>query len=156
MRVQDLMTTAPAICLPHDALHRAAALMWEHDCGCLPVCTPGTRQVEGIITDRDICMAAYIRRQPLMDITVAEAMRRPVRVCAPTDSLAQVQQIMVEAKIRRLPVVDGEGNLAGIISLTDLAHEARRQQTRQTRDLTGHDVTVTLASICEARRGPAG
>lgn len=105
MRVQDLMTTAPAICLPHDALHRAAALTWEHDCGCLPVCTPGTRQVEGIITDRDICMAAYIRRLPLMDITVAEAMRRPVRVCALTDSLAQVQQIMVEAKIRRLPVM---------------------------------------------------
>lgn len=155
MRVHQLMTTAPAICLPHDALHRAAALMWEHDCGCLPVCKPGTRQVEGIITDRDIFMAAYIRRLPLMDITVAEAMRRPVRTCRPEDSLAQVQQIMAEAKIRRLPVVDADGNLAGIISLTDLAHEARRQQTRQSRDVTGHDVSLTLATICEGRGSAA-
>lgn len=142
------MCTEVVVCSPHDSLHRAAQLMWDHNVGWLPVCGDHHRRVAGVITDRDICMAAFLQRQTLMDIRVADVMTTQVESCNPPDSLDEAGRRMCARQVRRLPVLDERGALVGMISLADLAREALREQTLQSRQITGHEVCTTLASIC--------
>jgi len=150
MRVEQLMTKQVTTCKPDDTLEHAAQLMRDHDCGCLPVCAGnGVDRVTGVITDRDICMSALFQSKPLRELHVADAMSKQVRVCRPADSTFDVEQTMREARIRRLPVVDEQGAIAGMITLADLAREAQREQTFPSPDITGNEIGVTLASICQ-------
>jgi len=150
MQVEHLMSKQVVCCSPEDSLSRAAQLMWDHDCGCLPVCTGnGASRVSGVITDRDICMSALFQGRQLAELKVADAMSRQVYTCRPTDSLADVERIMSEARIRRLPVVDAEGSLVGMITLADLAREAERESTYPRRAISGQEIGLTLASICQ-------
>jgi len=144
------MTTRVTTCKPDDTLHRAAQLMWNHDCGCLPVCAGnGDNRVAGVITDRDICVAALFQGRPLRDLRVRDCMSTDARVCRGGDTLFDVEQILCDAKIRRLPVVDEQGALIGMITLVDLAREAEREQNFPKPDITGNEIGVTLASICQ-------
>lgn len=153
MRVKELMTKEVKTCGPDDTLDKAAGLMWNHDCGCLPVCTgDGVNRVVGMITDRDICMSALFQGKPLRELRVSDAMAKQVRICRPDESLVDLERTMREAKIRRIPVVDEQGALTGMITLSDLAREAEREQTLPTPDVTGDEIGVTLASICEPPR----
>jgi CBS domain-containing protein len=150
MRVEQLMTKQVTTCKPDDTLAEAAQLMWDHDCGCLPVCAGnGVIRVTGVITDRDICMSALFEGKSLRELHVADAMSRQVRVCRPADSTFEAEQTMREARIRRLPVVDEQGAIAGMITLVDLAREAQREQTFPAPAITGNEIGVTLASICQ-------
>jgi CBS domain-containing protein len=109
MKVEQLMTKQVVYCAPADTLERAARLMWDGDCGCLPVCAEnGASRVIGVITDRDICMSAMFQAKPLRDLAVSEAMAKQVVTCHPQDALADVEKIMREARVRRLPVVDDQ------------------------------------------------
>jgi CBS domain-containing protein len=124
--------------------------MWDHDCGCLPVCGgDGVTRIVGVITDRDICMHALFQGKPLQELRVSEAMTKEVEVCHPGDSLADAEKKMREAKIRRLPVVDEQDALIGMISLADLAQEASRERTATSQEITETEVGDTLAAICE-------
>jgi CBS-domain-containing membrane protein len=150
MRVDQLMTKQVQSCQPEDTLDRAAQLMWDHDCGCLPVCTGnGARRALGVITDRDICMCALFHGEPLRALRVSDAMAKQVCVCRPGDSLAAAEQVMRDAHIRRLPVVDEQGALIGMISLADLAREAAREETQPQQEITETEIGYTLAAICE-------
>jgi CBS domain-containing protein len=150
MLVKKLMTTQVTSCRSDDSLSQAALLMWDHDCGCLPVSAgDGANRVAGVITDRDICMAALFQGAPLRDLRVADAMSKQTHVCHPTDSLGDAERIMRQAQVRRLPVVDSQGSLVGMISLADLAREAEREQTLGSTDISGDEIGVTLASICQ-------
>jgi CBS domain-containing protein len=153
MRVQKLMKSNVIMCRPEDSLNEAARLMWEHDCGCLPVCADddGALHLIGVITDRDICMHAYFRGLPLTALRVDDTMSRSVRSCRPTDSLKKAERIMRDAHVRRVPVVDKTGRVVGLISLADLAHEAVRERSFKKRQITDDDVTDTLSTICAAR-----
>jgi CBS-domain-containing membrane protein len=158
MQVEHLMSKQVVSCTPEDSLARAAQLMWDHDCGCLPVClADDTHRVTGVITDRDICMHALFEGRPLAEMRVADAMSRQLYTCKPSDSLADVERIMCEAKIRRLPVVNAEGSLVGMITLADLAREAERESAYPRRAISGQEIGLTLASICQpaARREAA-
>lgn len=127
MRVEQLMARPVQCCCPEDTLARTAQLMWDHDCGCLPVCGgDGIARVVGVITDRDICMCTLFQSKAPQAIAVSEAMAKQALVCRPNDSLADVEKTIREARIRRLPVVDDEHALIGMISLADLAQEAAR------------------------------
>lgn len=150
MRVEQLMSKQVVSCSAEDSLARAAQLMWENDCGCLPVCAgDGANIVKGVITDRDICMSALFQGQPLSALHVADAMSRQAQVCGPSDSPAEVERMMREARIRRLPVVNAQGSLLGIITLADLAREAERESSLPSRAITGNEIGMTLASICQ-------
>jgi CBS domain-containing protein len=140
-------------CRPDHALDHAASLMWEHDCGCLPVCVEGASgapRVIGMLTDRDICMAACFQGKPLGELKVADAMSRGIRTCALDDRPEDVEVLMREQRIRRVPVTDFSGALVGIVSLADLALAARgRASSRQPGAVSERDVGHTLAAICE-------
>lgn len=151
MRVEQIMTKQVQSCGPEDSLERAAQLMWDCDCGCIPVCTGnGARRTVGMITDRDICMSALFQGKPLRDLHVSDAMASEVRVCRPDDLLDQAEKIMRDARIRRLPVTDDKGALIGMIALADLAREADRERTRTHKEITETEVGDTLAAICKS------
>jgi CBS-domain-containing membrane protein len=148
MRVQDLMTQQVYSCEPEDALERAAQLMWDHDCGCLPVCigSDDSKHAVGIITDRDVCMCALHQGKSLGELRVRDAMATQVLSCRPSDALGQAEKVMRQGQIRRLPVLDEQGVLRGMISLADLAREAARESPDKA--LTRTEIGETLAAIC--------
>jgi CBS domain-containing protein len=150
MRVDELMNQHIQTCRPEDSLQHAAQLMWDHDRGCVPVCSgDGFERTIGVITDRDICMGALFQGKPLQDLRVSDAMARQVLACRPQDSLRQAEQAMRDARIRRLPVLDDQGALLGMLSLADLARQAAREQTQAHREVTEVEVNDTLAAICQ-------
>jgi CBS domain-containing protein len=109
MTIEPLMSRRVRQCRPDHALDHAASLMWEHDCGCLPVCVEGASgapRVIGMLTDRDICMAACFQGKPLGELKVADAMSRGIRTCALDDRPEDVEVLMREQRIRRVPVTD--------------------------------------------------
>src|SRR5688500_8470642 len=118
--VHDAMRTRVYVCAPQDTLARAAQIMWEKDLGCLPVCEPG-RKVVAMVTDRDISMAAFMQWKHLGETSVESAMSRGVCTCSPDDELGQAEDIMRANQVRRLPVVDANGVLVGLLSLGDVA-----------------------------------
>lgn len=147
MKVQEVMSKPAIVCRRSDGLDTPARLMWEHDCGVIPVVDDGGKLV-GMITDRDICMAAYTQGSALHTIRVSNAMARKVFLCGPGDSLAAVEQVMGEHKIRRLPVIDSDNRPIGVVSMNDIA---RKAATSRKPNAAEHDVVQTMAAICEPR-----
>lgn len=120
MIVADVMTQETRSCSLAATLNDAARLMWEHDLGAVPVLDAGGR-VAGVITDRDIAMATYLQGQLLPAIPIASAMSRQVYACKPSDTLGAAREMMMAHKLHRLPVVDDDGRLIGIVTLNDLS-----------------------------------
>ncbi|HEU4619155.1 MAG TPA: CBS domain-containing protein [Gammaproteobacteria bacterium] len=153
MRVEELMSKNVYWCRPDDGMDRAAQLMWDHDVGVIPVCTSdGATRVVGVITDRDIAMCALFRGKPLHEIQVQEGMSRELEVARPGDSASDAERVMRRAQVRRLPVVDERGALAGIVSLADLSREAASDRSSRTPDVSNSEVGDTLAAIVEPKR----
>lgn len=152
MRIEDLMCRDVYHCRPEDSLESAARLMWEHDCGCAPVCSgDGEQRVVGMITDRDISMCALFEGKPLAALRVQDAMSRDVSSCGPDEESKQVEQIMTERQVRRVPVVNAEGNLLGILSLADLVRQTGPGSPRTSGRVTESEIGKTLAGICVRR-----
>jgi CBS domain-containing protein len=153
MRVEQIMTRNVRTCRPGDALSTAAQMMWEGDCGCVPVvdADDGEGRVVGIITDRDICMAGYTQGRPLSALRVDSAMARQVRSCRPTDSVGEALNMLRQHQIRRLPVVDNGDHLVGMLSLADAAREAVREHGRKGREVTDTRIGEVLEAICIPR-----
>ena len=150
MDVAELMDRTVETCRPNDTLAAAAGVMWRKDVGCLPV-VGDDGNVIAMVTDRDICMAAYIQGRPLDDIPVSVAMSRDLHTCRPNEGLIEAEEIMRQRQVRRLPVLGTDGLLVGIISLNDIAREAERQIGRKGRQVSPQEVAVTLAAVCAPR-----
>ncbi len=141
MKVDQLMTKDVLTCSPSDSLEQAARLMWEHDCGTLPVVDDTGRTV-GMITDRDISMCAYMQGRRLAEIPVALAASTSLFPVHVGDSLHAAEDMMRRGQVHRVPVVDGGGRPVGLLSLGDIA-----------RHMSGHDglsartIAQTLAAI---------
>lgn len=148
MRVDSIMSRSVATCAPGDSLDHAARLMWQQDCGCLPVCLDEGRRLVGIITDRDICMSALFSGKALHELQVETAMAHEVQSCSPEESVVEAQRRMAQLRVRRLPVLAADGTLAGLVSLADLAREAARQQNAPRHGISCSEVCSTLAGIC--------
>jgi CBS domain-containing protein len=129
MKLSDVMTYGARTVGGGDTLRQAAQLMAELDVGSLPVCD-GDKLV-GIITDRDIALRAIGEgRGP--DVTVGEIMSHDVKSCQEEDDLAHVSALMAQAQIRRLPVVDRDHRLVGVVALGDLARQDNPKRTGAT------------------------
>jgi CBS domain-containing protein len=119
MKVSDCMTRDVRLAAPDQSLREAAALMAELDVGVLPV--GENERLVGMITDRDIAVRGVAcGRGP--DSTVREVMTDNVKYCFADQSLEEVSRNMGDIQVRRLPVVDREKRLVGIISLSDIAN----------------------------------
>jgi CBS domain-containing protein len=151
MKVSDLMTKEIKACHRHDSLNRAAQIMWENDCGSVPVVDSDSKVI-GMLTDRDICMAAYTQGIALVDASVASVMSRDVCVCNPSDNISAAAERMRERQIRRLPVVDKDQRLIGILSVSDIARETDRLRASKSRKrpIKDGELIETLGAICSA------
>ena len=147
MKVKDVMTPdAKAIWLT-ESLADAAKEMWQNDCGVLPIIKDG-RKVVGMITDRDICMATAIRDRNPSSISVEEVMNAVVYAAEPEEDVEQALQTMREHRVRRLPVLDLQGELQGIVSMNDIVLKAKERNGKRPQ-IAYADVVKTYQAICE-------
>jgi CBS domain-containing protein len=144
MKVQELMTEDVKACYPDTNLAAATALMWQNDCGILPVVVDGGKAV-GVITDRDIAMAVGTRGRAPQDLRVDEVIHGPVVACRPDDDVHTALKLMRRERIRRLPVLTDDGVLKGILSINDVVLHAQKDN----KELDYDDVVNTFKAICE-------
>lgn len=152
MKIRQVMTKSVKTCSPNDDLNVAADVMWKNDCGCVPILDADAKVV-GMLTDRDIAMAAYTQGRPLAQIPVPTAMATHVLVCRADDEIDVAERLMRENQIRRLPVVDAEGHLNGIVSLNDIARLAADPENMDTPFV--RTLASTMAFVCRPRHEPA-
>lgn len=150
MKVKEVMTpNATAIWLT-ESLADAAKLMWENDCGALPIIKDG-RKVIGMITDRDVCMAAAMKSRNPSAISVEEIMTRQVYAAKPEENIDQALQTMREHQVRRLPVINADGELEGILSINDIVLHAKLPNGTSSDRIDYTDVMKTYQTICQHR-----
>jgi CBS domain-containing protein len=150
MKVRDIMSSAPVTCSPADTLNRASELMWNRDVGCVPVVDDEQRLV-AMLTDRDVCMAAYTQGRPLSELPVSGAMSDGAHTCAPEDTVEKAERLMLEHQVRRLPVVDRERHVVGVLSLNDVARACCAGLRRGRPEVRTDDVVRTLGAVGEPR-----
>src|ERR1043165_911939 len=147
MKVKEVMTpNAKAIWLT-GSLADASKLMWENDCGVLPIIKDGSKVI-GLITDRDVCMAAAMRDRKPSGISVEEVMTGQVYAVNPEDNIDQALQLMQQHQIRRLPVINPEGELEGILSMNDIVLHAKPDAAAED-SIDYGDVVKTYQAICQ-------
>lgn len=145
MRVREIMTGNPTCCAPDDTVQTAARAMLDADCGCLPVVDDmGSRHVVGVVTDRDLAVRALGQGKG-PETRVREVMSASPTCCGPDADLREVERIMADRQVRRVPVVDERGCCVGMIAQADLA--------RADRGVDDHEVRETLERISEPSRG---
>jgi len=147
MKVKDVMTPDARAIWITQSLAAAAKEMWENDCGVLPI-IKDDRKVVGMLTDRDICMAAAMRDRTPSGISVAEVMSAAIFSTTPEDDVAQALRLMREHKIRRLPVLNADGELEGILSMNDIVLKAKARNGKKP-EIEYADVVKTYQAICE-------
>jgi CBS domain-containing protein len=141
MQIAEVMTPGPIACSAETTVAEAARLMWEGDCGVLPVVSG--RTLKGVVTDRDLFIALATRNARPSELTVgAVAGAKPV-TCATGDDVHQAMGKMKTHRVRRLPVVDKDGTLVGIVSMNDLVLAIAPEST------LGGTVVDTLQTISE-------
>jgi CBS domain-containing protein len=149
MKVKDLMTNDVKRCSPETNLAEAARIMWEGDCGAVPV-TDERDHIIGVITDRDICIAAATRPRSEGEIPVRDVISAAAYTCAPSDDVRAALETMKARKVRRLPVVDQGGRLVGIVSIHDIAGQSRSKSG----DVSPDSVLDAFIAITAPARAP--
>ena len=147
MKVKEIMTINATACTPTNNLAEAATLMWDNDCGILPVVTQGGKVV-GLITDRDVCMAAATKNRNLSNIAVEEVVSGRVFSCTPETDVREALRTMQERRVRRLAVVAADGTLEGMLSMNDVVLSAKEAAEKRVRELSYADVVNTYRAIC--------
>lgn len=149
MKVKDLMTSEVTSCDLNASLADAAKAMWDHDCGVLPVLKDG-KELVGVITDRDICMASAMRDSNPSQISVEESITGEVFSTTPDTDLQKALDTMGQHQVHRLPVVDSQGQLIGILSMNNVTQCFDRKGM----DLTPKKIVEAFKSIGTQRQLP--
>ena len=128
MKAQDIMAKNPKTVTPETSVREAAQLMKSEDVGMLPVVRSGSKNVVGIVTDRDIAIRHVAAGHSSPDCPVSEAMSANVKTCKTTDSVDEVMKVMGREQVRRIPIVDERGALVGVLAQADLARMAGNER----------------------------
>ena len=144
MKVREVMTKQATFCYPDTSLSQAAELMWKRKCGFLPVRGEGGNII-GVITDRDISIALGTRNRRPSEVLVKDVMTGRLFTCTAEDSVGCALTTMRIEGLRRLPVIDREGALVGVLSIDDLVLNAR--ENAFSKDVSYKDVEETYRAI---------
>lgn len=129
MQAQDIMSADPVCVTPQTSMEEAARLMKDHNVGVLPVVSEeGSRQLVGVITDRDITVRHVAEGHSSPDCPVSEAMSENVKTCRTDTAVEDVMETMGREQVRRIPIVDERGSLVGMVSQADVVLEARDEK----------------------------
>jgi CBS domain-containing protein len=129
MKVREVMSREVTVTNPNDSIQEVARTMARLDVGALPVCD-GDRIV-GMVTDRDIAVRAVAEGLP-PGTPVAQVMTRDVKYVFDDEAIDEVAENMADLQVRRLPVVNRDKRLVGIVSLGDVAREAKPKEVGET------------------------
>lgn len=146
MKVTDAMVGSPISCGPEANLGVATELLWNQNCGILPV-VDSEKKVVGVVTDRDMCIALGTRNLLPGQIAVKDVMTRQVLSCQVNDDVHLALQTMATGHVRRLPVVDAKGVLQGILSMDDVVLHADGASQFNAKGLNQKEVLETLKAI---------
>jgi len=146
MRVEEIMTKDVSSCAPATNAAAAAEIMWNKNCGSLPIVEDGGRVV-GMVTDRDLFIALGTRNERAGDLQVGEIMNHDVSLCAPDDDIRVALTTMATKQVHRLPVVDRDGALQGILSIDDVVLRAQS-------DGLSKEVLKTMKAVCDRPNHP--
>lgn len=131
-QIQSIMTKDPACCMPDTDLREVARMMCERDCGEIPVVDSlESRKPVGVITDRDITCRTLGRGRNPLELKVKDCFSTPAVTVSLDSSVEEVEKTLAEHQIRRVPVVDRQGRLCGIVAQADLALKAPAREVAQ-------------------------
>ncbi|MBI4564439.1 MAG: CBS domain-containing protein [Planctomycetes bacterium] len=148
MKVRDVIKKDVQLCHPDMNLAEVGHLMLEADCGVIPVVDQGGKPI-GVITDRDAFIALATRNRPAAELKVGDIVAgNHVLTCTTDDDIQDVLETMRTHQIRRVPIKDEEGRLAGIVSINDLVIVAKSDREAKTGDVTFKDIALTFKAIC--------
>ena len=145
MIVKEVMNTAVETCAPDSDLVAVVKVMHDRGCGFVPV-VDSQGVVVGVVTDRDICLAAGTRHRPLDRMSAGETMSHPVYSCFPDENDKAVLGAMAKHRVRRLPVLDKSGHLQGVLSMDDVVHAPHRRGAA-----TAEEIIAALKAISAER-----
>lgn len=148
MQIREIMTQKVITCHQDTNLAEAATIMWDNDCGVVPV-VDDENQVLGLLTDRDICMAVATKNRLACDIKAGEIISRKVYGCAPDENVDNALKIMELMQVRRIPIFSKDHSLQGILSLNDLILKAEKSG-RHDESITYDKVMHTLKGVSES------
>lgn len=146
MKVKDVMVRTAASCNRETNLGAAVAILWDRNCGILPIIDADQRVI-GVVTDRDICIALGSRNRLPGDLAVGEVMSGKLFTCVSDDDIRVAMTTMAHAKVRRLPVLTVEGKLEGILSMDDVVAHSEPRSAKSTNELFHDDVVETFKAI---------
>lgn len=131
MKIKHAMTKDPTCCLPSDTARKAAGIMRAEDAGIVPVIdNEVSRRIVGVVTDRDLCMNVVAEGRDADMVRVEECMTSAVVSCSPNDAVEKATELMRQNQIRRVPVVNDQGELQGIVSMADVVGRAELKTTQ--------------------------
>ncbi len=131
MKVQEIMTNNPASCNPNERTNAIAQLMCELNVGSIPVVDERLILI-GMITDRDLCCSVVAKSLDAKATTVGEVATRNPIACREEDDLETCERLMQQYQVRRIPIVDAENRLIGIVSQADLARNDQPERVYET------------------------
>ena len=135
MNIRDVMTSNPRTVSPDDTIQNVACIMRDEDAGVVPVIeNEQSQKIVGVVTDRDLCMNVVAEGRDPRTVRTEECMTTAVVTCSPNDSIEKATELMRENQIRRIPVVNEQGELQGIVALADVVGrgEIKTTQTHDT------------------------
>lgn len=144
MKVKDVMKTDVAFCSADDNLMKAAEIMLRRDCGVVPV-VDENKVLIGMLTDRDLALTIVARNRKASDVKTREIIKGAAISCSPDDKLEDVLRKMRKYQIKRLAAVGENGELLGILSITDILLSARKNKDLKKK------VYATLKAIFKPR-----
>ncbi|MDF1502592.1 CBS domain-containing protein [Roseisolibacter sp. H3M3-2] len=131
MKASEIMTKNPRVVTPDTTAQEAARLMKSEDVGVLPVVeSTGSRKLVGVVTDRDL--AIRVVAEGKASASVRDAMSSGVKTCGPDDDVKDVMAAMAKEQVRRIPIVDDQGAVVGIVAQADVVLQADDKRAEKT------------------------
>jgi len=145
MKIREAMSPNPICCLPTDSAQRVARTMCDHNVGSIPVVLDqDSRKLVGMITDRDLCCSVIADGLDPKSVTIEKFMTLNPVTCREGENVENCERLMQEHQVRRMPIVDAENYVIGIVVQADLALKDKPER-----------VSKTVAEISKTSESPA-
>lgn len=133
MKIHEIMSRDPVCCVPGDSAQHVARIMCDHNVGSVPVVLDQpSRKLIGMITDRDLCCSIIAAGLDPKTTKVEKVVSSDLVTCRDGENVEECERAMQNHQVRRIPIVDGEGRVIGIVSQADLALKDKAENVSTT------------------------
>jgi CBS domain-containing protein len=133
MKINEVMSRNPVCCLPSDSAQRVARIMCDQNVGAVPVVMDrDSRKLVGMITDRDLCCSVIADGLDPKSTSIEKFMTLNPVTCRDAENIENCERLMQEHQIRRMPIVDGNDRVIGIVAQADLALKEKPERVSKT------------------------